>query len=280
MTAHDVVARLRRILAIKQVGHGGTLDPLATGVLPVATGKACRLIRFLPGRKVYVAEILLGMQTTTDDIEGEVLSSGARLPAEEEITRRLAEAAGVQMQVPPAYSAVSVRGERLYDLARKGRLPDEIPARQITVYQVEVLDLTLPVVRTRITCSPGTYIRSLARDLGKRLSCGGCLKSLVREQSGPFYLQDALTLEELSERLSSGTLDEVLLPPQNVLDMASAALDKEEAARLILGQRIERPATGDYVLAVYGDLPVAVCRTISGGRLQPEVVIADGKQID
>ena len=280
MTAHDVVARVRRILAIKQVGHGGTLDPMATGVLPVAAGKACRLIRFLPGRKVYVAEILLGAQTTTDDIEGEVLSSGAPLPPEDEIKSRLSEAAGVQMQVPPDYSAVSVRGERLYDLARKGRLPDEVPARKITVYQVEVLDLTLPVVRARITCSPGTYIRSLARDLGKRLSCGGCLKSLVREQSGPFRLEEALTLEQLSERVSSGSLDEVLLPPQDVLAMATVTLEKEEAARLVLGQRIERPATDDYVLTVYGDLPVAVCRTISGGRLQPEVVIADGKQID
>lgn len=280
MTAHDVVARVRRILAVKQVGHAGTLDPMATGVLPVASGKACRLIRFLPGKKVYVAEILLGTQTTTDDIEGEVLSSGAPLPPEDEITSRLAEAQGVQMQVPPAYSAVSVRGERLYALARKGRLPDEIPAREITVYQVEVLDLTLPVVRARITCSAGTYIRSLARDLGRRLSCGGCLKSLVREQSGPFRLRDALTLEELGQRASSGLLNEVLLPPQKVLDMPTVALEKEDAARLLLGQRIERPATDDYVLAVYGDLPVAVCRTISGGRLKPEVVIADGKQID
>ncbi len=280
ITAHDVVARVRRILKTKQVGHGGTLDPMAVGVLPVGVGKACRLLRFLPSTKVYVAEILLGTDTTTDDIEGEVISSAGVVPAEEDVTRELQSLSGPQMQVPPAFSAIKIQGQRLYSLARQGNAPRDIPARAVTIYKLEILALALPVVRVRVECSAGTYIRSIARDLGKRLSCGGCLQSLVREASGPFHLSEALTLDELKDLTESSSPASALLSPVTVLDMAQVALDNEQASRLLKGQRVRVFAADEYVLVTSGGHPIAVCRTFNEGWLQPEVVIADGDQVD
>jgi len=280
MTAHDVVARVRRILKSKQVGHGGTLDPMATGVLPIATGKACRLFRFLSGAKLYVAEILLGTETTTDDIEGQVTSCTASMPAQATVADELQSMVGSQMQTPPAFSAIKIDGQRLYSLARKGAAPAEIPARPVTIETIEILDLALPVVRARIACSAGTYIRSIARDLGKRLGCGGCLQSLVREASGPFRLSDSVTLDELCGLAETGSLASVIVSPADVLDMQKIDLQKNEASRILKGQRVRVNGADGHVLATSAGFPIAVCRTVSEGWLQPEVVVADGVEVD
>ena len=205
ITSHDVVNKIRRLVGVKQVGHGGTLDPLAEGVLPVAVGSACRLLRFLPQDKTYVAEILLGQQTTTDDIEGDVIrSADASSISTQAIKEALSKFKGEIDQVPPFFSAIHVDGKRLYELARAGNTAVEIKPRKVTIYKLEILRIALPVVQVRVACSSGTYIRSIARDLGDNLGCGGCLHSLVREQAGLFWLDKSLTLEAIAAHGKQG----------------------------------------------------------------------------
>ncbi len=240
LTSHDCVARVRRFLRLKRVGHGGTLDPAATGVLPIALGKATRLLQYMQQDKAYRATIRLGVRTTTDDLEGEVI---ATQPAAELMLEnvkpllRLFE--GTIEQVPPMYSAIQVKGKRLYDLARAGETA-EVPVRTVDVYQIEVLDWRpgeFPEIDVAIACGSGTYIRAIARDLGVSLNTGGVLASLVRTQSSGFDLADSLTLEELETQLQQETFRPV--PPVVALaHLATVTLLAEDARRWCLGQRI------------------------------------------
>lgn len=296
MTAHDVVYAVRKITGIKQVGHAGTLDPAATGVLPVAVGKACRLLRYLASGKTYVAELLLGTATTTDDLEGEVLERNETMPDPRSVEQVLEQFKGPIEQLPPSYSAVHHEGKRLYELARKGIIPEGIATRKVTVHKLEILDMTLPVVQVRIACSAGTYIRSIARDLGTKLSVGGCLKSLLREVAGPFTLDKSVTLEELRVLGSENRLKEVMIEPGSVLDLESVSVDEQLAKKLSYGQAItlemlsnagihdiNRGSQGPepLILRYDGnseDSLLAVCRIVSGTDssdtlLKPEVVI-------
>lgn len=277
MTAHDVVARLRRLLKIKQIGHAGTLDPMATGVLPVAVGKACRLIRFIQSDKTYLAEILLGRATTTDDIEGEDLPTPGVEPKQAAIEQALMSFSGALEQVPPAYSAVHYQGRRLYELARAGSLPEAIPARAVTVRSLEIVELAPPTVTVRITCSSGTYIRAIARDLGDMLGSGGCLSALRREQAGPFRIENALTLEQLAAIVQDGSLFPPLIRPEDALDLPTLILDAGQSLAIRRGQQIASPegvwAGGQAVLALYQSSLIAVCRQSASGSLKPEVVI-------
>ncbi len=278
-TSHDVVARARRLLKIKQIGHAGTLDPAATGVLPLGIGSACRLLRFLPHDKTYVAEILFGRTTSTDDIGGETLSTADEVPRQcDEILAHLDVFRGEIEQVPPMVSAIHVGGERLYKLAREGRAPEVVPSRQVTVYSIEFICYNAPVLCLRIHCSGGTYIRSIARDLGQRLGCGGCLSSLIREQAGRFLLKDAIDIDLFNDLTSTP-----LLRPEDVLTLPAVSLDAEGADRIRKGQRVQAPSTGllaegnrltgdSYVMTLLnGDL-IAICKEESG-ELVPEVVI-------
>ncbi|PWU02674.1 MAG: tRNA pseudouridine(55) synthase TruB [Candidatus Melainabacteria bacterium] len=290
MTSHDVVKRLRKLSGIKQVGHAGTLDPAATGVLPIALGKACRLLRFLTSDKIYLAEILLGKRTTTDDTEGEVLDErpiGEHVPAS--IKAAVTELIGVQDQVPPAYSAIHHDGKRLYELARAGNVPTDVKARRIKVDSIDILAVDLPVIRLRVHCSGGTYIRSIARDLGEKLSCGACLKGLVREQSGPFALAQAQSLEALNDLADADRLAEVVIPPQKVLSLPQVSVDRETAGLLAMGQYLplmslprisERDFNSDKLcLAMLDDSIVAVCSATQDNRLRPEVVLTHAKSL-
>jgi tRNA pseudouridine55 synthase len=286
------VAVVRRLSRIKQVGHGGTLDPLATGVLPVAVGKSCRLLRFLPGRKVYRAEIRLGQRTTTDDIEGETIgetAAPAALPDEAAVIGVLDRFRGRITQVPPLYSAIHVGGKRLYELARAGQAVAEIPERTVEVFSLEVISFASPVLTVRIACSEGTYIRSIARDAGEALGCGACLQALVREQAGPFELAQAYTLAQLQEAADSGRLAQLLVPPQTVLTLAQVELNEEQVSKLKMGQSLvlqsgaadglPAAAADQPVLAISGQTLVAVCRQSADSadqgclRLSPEVVV-------
>src|SRR5262249_42450563 len=210
----------------------------------------------------------------------QVTSCTASMPAQATVADELQSMVGSQMQTPPAFSAIKIDGQRLYSLARKGAAPAEIPARPVTIETIEILDLALPVVRARIACSAGTYIRSIARDLGKRLGCGGCLQSLVREASGPFRLSDSLTLDELCALAETGSLASVIVSPADVLDMQKIDLQKNEASRILKGQRVRVNGADGHVLATSAGFPIAVCRTVSEGWLQPEVVVADGVEVD
>ena len=309
MTAHDVVARVRRITRIKQVGHAGTLDPMATGVLPVAVGKACRLIRFLPGKKTYLAGIRFGRSTTTDDIEGETLSESSAWPAEIDVLALLPQFTGQQKQTPPMYSAIHVGGKRLYQLARAGETADtiEVPEREVFIDSIEFVSYEAPILMVRVICSAGTYIRSIARDLGNKLGCGGCLDSLVREQAGPFQIDQSYTLEQLKISAETEELAARIVAPQLVLPLAGLDLSDEQAKQLRLGQSfltedqflrlspnaplmVDNETNGprmgspqqDHLLALYKGSLLAVCRraTEDGSelvRIKPEVVLAHGE---
>ena len=237
-TSHDCVARVRRLLRLKRVGHGGTLDPAATGVLPIALGKATRLLQFLRQDKAYRATIRLGISTTTDDLEGEVIASrpvaGLSLEA---VTTALQLFQGQIQQVPPSYSAIQIQGKRMYDLARAGEKLD-IPARPVEVFKIEILDWRpeVPELDLAIACGPGTYIRAIARDLGIALQVGGTLAALIRTQSSGFSLTDSLTLAELEQQLAEGFHP---IPPTAALQHLSAmTLPAAVALRWCQGQQV------------------------------------------
>ena len=206
-TSHDCVAKVRRILQTKKVGHGGTLDPRRRRrVLPIAIGKATRLLEYLPAGKAYRAVIRLGIQTTTDDLEGETIYS-TPIPALtiDRIESVLAEFIGEIVQTPPMYSAIQVNGQRLYKLARAGEVI-EVPTRQVTIDRIEILKWTpgdFPEVEIQIACGGGTYIRSIARDLGEKLGTRGVLAFLERNASCGFKLADSITLRRLGTPATS-----------------------------------------------------------------------------
>lgn len=239
-TSHDCVAKVRRLLKIRKVGHGGTLDPLATGVLPIAVGKATRLISYLPHCKAYQAKVRFGIQTATDDLEGEILKtcSASELTLDK-ITPYLPQFLGIIEQIPPQYSAIQRDGQRLYDLARQGKMV-EVPSRRVEIFDMQVLrwqEGEFPELDLSIRCGEGTYIRAIARDLGELLGVGATLARLIRTESGGMELANSITLEELADRVESQ--DFGLTSPQTVLtDLPKILLDAETAQRWCQGQKI------------------------------------------
>ena len=196
-TSHDVVAKLRGICGQKRIGHTGTLDPEATGVLPVCLGSATKLCDMLADRdKEYVAELLLGVETDTQDLTGRVLERRSVEAGREEILAAAESFVGDYMQVPPMYSALKVDGKKLYELARAGKEVERKP-RPVRIYELEILEFRLPVVVFRAVCSKGTYIRTLCSDIGGKLGCGGAMQSLKRTRVGRFSLEAARTLGEI-----------------------------------------------------------------------------------
>lgn len=243
MTSHDCVAKVRRLLKQKRVGHGGTLDPAATGVLPVAIGRATRLLQFLRSDKAYRATVRLGVRTTTDDLEGETLSAQA-VPALalESVKPALPQFIGQLQQIPPAYSAVQVEGRRLYSLARAGE-PIEVQARAVEVYGIEVLDWRsgdFPELDLAIACGPGTYIRAIARDLGEVLGVGGTLAALTRTESCGFTLADSLSFDDLEAQLAAETFTPIA-PLTALQHLPVISLSPELARRWCWGQRVFQP---------------------------------------
>ncbi|HEY9848490.1 MAG TPA: tRNA pseudouridine(55) synthase TruB [Leptolyngbyaceae cyanobacterium] len=240
ITSHDCVSKVRRLLRLKRVGHGGTLDPAATGVLPIALGKATRLLQFLREDKAYQATIRLGVTTTTDDLEGEIITSQPVSELNfEEIKNALKLFEGKIQQVPPNYSAIQVQGKRLYDLARAGE-KIEVSARPVEVYQIEILDWRsgdFPELDVSIACGPGTYIRAIARDLGATLRTGGTLAKLIRTASCGFDLSDSFTFEQLETQLEQLIFNPIS-PPDALSHLAPVTLSPELALKWCQGQRI------------------------------------------
>lgn len=196
-TSQDVVSKLRGVLHEKRVGHGGTLDPMATGVLPVFVGRATRAVEFFEHtEKSYEATLLLGVTTDTQDTTGTVLETRPVTTEEAALRDALARFTGVQQQLPPMYSAVKIGGKKLYELARAGKEIERKP-REITIFSLELLDFTENSARLRVHCSKGTYIRTLCHDIGQALGCGGCMASLRRVQAGAYTLAEAVTLDEI-----------------------------------------------------------------------------------
>lgn len=212
-TSHDVVAKLRGITKQKKIGHTGTLDPDAEGVLPVCLGRATKVCGLLTDKdKVYEAVLLLGISTDTQDISGTVLEEKETLTlTEEEVQDCIQKYIGEYDQLPPMYSALKVGGKKLYELAREG-IEVERKKRKVLIHDIQILEIKLPRVRIRVHCSKGTYIRTLCHDIGKDLGVGGCMESLLRTNVSCFELADSLTLKQIEERVQQHTLDQILLP--------------------------------------------------------------------
>jgi tRNA pseudouridine55 synthase len=235
-TSHDCVAKLRRLLRTKKIGHGGTLDPAATGVLPIAVGRATRLLQYLDPDKAYQATIRLGMQTTTDDLEGEVLH---QTPAShitlEAVQAALPQFIGQIQQIPPHYSAIQVGGQRLYDLARAGQAL-EVPARSVRVDAIELIEWApgeFGHIQVAIACGPGTYIRSIARDLGAALGVGGTLATLLRTRSCGLDLSGAVTFEQVEAETAA-----LINPPLLLRHLPQLVLEADLARRFCQGQKL------------------------------------------
>lgn len=254
-TSFDIVARIRRLTAEKRVGHAGTLDPAAAGVLPVFLGQATRLTDYLHDYpKEYIAVIRFGASTDTFDGEGTVTGGASpdklTLPV---IENALKSFQGVIYQTPPAYSAIKVNGMQSYKLARAGISVPHQP-RQVTIDSIEVLGFELPQLKIKIGCSKGTYIRSLANDLGEALGCGAYLESLLRSAYGPFSLEDSLSLEAVDSACSAGRLESLLYPPDYpLLKWRRQAVDASTALEIGKGHDVNLdgvgPADGGAVAA-------------------------------
>ena len=211
-TSHDVVGKLRGILHERRIGHSGTLDPLATGLLVVFIGRATRAVEFAEAdRKEYIAGLRLGMSTDTQDITGRIISKETDIPDEPEVRIAIERFRGELEQIPPMYSAVKIGGKKLYELARKGERI-ELKPRHITIFGLEITGRSDNDYILDVVCSKGTYIRTLCHDIGAALGCGGCMSSLRRTKSGVFSVDNAYTIAEIQEAADRGEEEKLLLP--------------------------------------------------------------------
>lgn len=232
-TSHDVVAKLRGILKQKKIGHTGTLDPDATGVLPVCLGNGTRLCDMLADKqKEYIAVMQLGIETDTQDLSGTVLKQAAVQCSEEAVREAVLSFQGEYEQLPPMYSALKVNGKKLYELAREGKEIERQP-RTVTIKEIELLSIELPFVEMRVECSKGTYIRTLCHDIGKKLGCGGAMKSLVRTRVGNFVLENAVTLSEIEDMVREGGMMQKIIPVDSVFEALPKAVVKKEFRKWI-----------------------------------------------
>ena len=255
-TSHDVVAKLRGILRMKKIGHTGTLDPDAEGVLPIALGKATRLVEFLTEKeKTYEAVLHLGITTDTQDITGEVLKECEVHCTEENVREVIMSFLGEQMQIPPMYSAFKVAGKKLYDLAREG-IDIEREARPVCFHAIEILECNLPFIRFSVTCSKGTYIRTLCHDIGEKLGCGGCMESLLRTKSGRFTLEESHRLSEVQEAAAEGSVSQWIIGIEDILAEYPRICSTEEGDRLLFNGN---PLKKDMVTEHQADGWVRMC---------------------
>ena len=273
MTSHDVVARLRRILGMKKIGHTGTLDPFATGVLPVALGEGTKAIPFLDeGVKEYRAVMRLGITTDTDDLEGRITLERPLEGIDDALIRETFPLfTGELSQIPPMYSALKRNGVPLYKLARRGEEVEREP-RRLTVYSLVIDRIEFPFVTFTVRCSRGTYVRALARDLGEQLGCGAHLTALRRNASGPFTLADAQTLEQLADQRGAGTLPAGFVSLSAALGhLTPAVLTPEGARRLRCGMLptaddltapLPASAAGCRILFTFDGAVVAVAEAV------------------
>jgi tRNA pseudouridine55 synthase len=274
-TSHDVVAKLRKILKIKQIGHTGTLDPMATGVLPVCVGKATKLIQYLTSSKAYMAYIKLGVETDTYDMEGVILE---QKPVDFDInlTREfLKDFEGEITQTPPIYSAVHYKGKRLYEYARKNIEIKDIPVRQVTVNCIELVNIEEitsenPVLMVAVDCSEGTYIRSIAHDLGEKLGFGACLSGLIRVKAGEFVYENTKTLEEIEANANSGDFGEFLINPTGILPLKILEVEEDLLIKIKNGQSLykEKEFSTEFIQLVFQNKLVGIAK-IEDNKIKP-----------
>ncbi|MCA3574674.1 MAG: tRNA pseudouridine(55) synthase TruB [Aestuariivirga sp.] len=279
MSSTQAVGKVRHLFNAEKAGHGGTLDPLATGLLPIALGEATKTVSYaMDGRKVYSFTARWGEERTTDDLEGEVSATSGRRPSQSEIAQVLPRFTGEILQAPPAFSAIKVDGERAYDLARAGEAVELAP-RPILIEALRLVEAGPDHATFEVTCGKGTYIRSLARDMGRALGTVAHVSSLRRIEVGPFTEAHMISLENLEElshkALGGNAITGALLPIETVLDgIPALAIDEEKARRLRLGQPVllrgaNAPIAEDAVLVTCGGKPVGIGQ-VSEGTLKPK----------
>lgn len=268
MGSTDVVRKTKRLFKAKKNGHAGTLDPFATGVLPVAFGEATKLLPFVTdGKKEYEFIIQWGAESDTDDSEGEIIRRCEKIPSKDEILKVIPEFIGEIIQVPPAYSAIKINGQRAYDLVRKG-IEVNIPPREVEIYALE-FECELPgnQAKFKVTCSKGTYIRTLGKDIARKLGSLGYLQELRRTKCGNFDLRQKILLENLENMVYGEDLEKFLLPIETFLcDITVIAVSEADAAKLKMGQGLSpklydvREAMGKEAVAMFDDKPAAIVR--------------------
>jgi tRNA pseudouridine55 synthase len=278
MTSTEAVARVRRITQAAKVGHGGTLDPLATGVLPIALGEATKTVAYIvDGRKHYRFTARLGEARSTDDTEGEVTAASAQRPGTAAIEEALPGFVGSTLQVPPRFAAIKVDGERAYDLARRGE-PVELAARTVEIEQLTLVERQDPDhVTLELVCGRGTYVRAVVRDLGLQLGCFAHVTALRRLRVGPFRAETSISLDALAQLVADGALPQALVSlPAALREMPALPLTGPQAERLRAGQKIQvatelmtgTPSDDGTVRAMAAGEVIALAR-LQGGQLSP-----------
>ncbi len=241
-TSFDVVAKLRGILKQKKIGHTGTLDPMAEGVLLVCLGNATKMCDLLTEKdKSYTCVMLLGKTTDTEDITGEILSEHDDIPEEETLKNTILSYIGDYQQIPPMYSAIKVNGKKLYELARKGIEIERTP-RPVTIHNIIIEEIKLPRVRFQVSCSKGTYIRSLCRDIGESLGCGAVMEQLIRTEVKDFNIKDSLTLSDIERLRDEGRMMEHVIGTDMLVSDLPVLHIKDSAQKLLLNGNKIRPA--------------------------------------
>lgn len=264
MTSHDVVAVLRRVTKIKQIGHTGTLDPFAEGVLPICIGKATRLIEYLKDDKEYLATVQFGASTNTFDLDGEKTFPSDKKVSKEDVIQDLKAFEGEISQLPPIFSAIKVKGKKLYEYARKGE-EVEIKPRKVVIENIELnnFDEENQQAQILIKCSKGTYIRSIANDLGQNLGCGGYLTKLVRTQAGSFRVENSVQLDGIDVSAN-------LLNPLEILDLPKIAVNNEDLEKIKNGMPIFKTCDkiGNFVILVYNDVEICAVGIADGDKIK------------
>ncbi len=265
-TSHDVVAKLRGILRMKKIGHTGTLDPAAEGVLPVCLGKGTRLCDMLTDKtKTYRAVLLLGQETDTQDTTGTVLAEYPVEVTEEAVREAIYSFLGDYMQIPPMYSALKVNGKKLYELARQGKEVERQP-RPVQILDIQIGQVDLPRVTFSVTCSKGTYIRTLCYDIGRKLGCGGCMESLLRTRVDRFKREDSLTLSQIEKLRDEGRVEEYVVPVEGVfLGLPALVTKPGEGDKLVHNGN---PFTAELAEEMKHEMPD---KSVSGGNLDAEL---------
>ena len=247
-TSHDVVAKLRGITRQKKIGHTGTLDPDAVGVLPVCLGKATKLCDMLTDKdKTYEAVLLLGVSTDTQDITGEVLEEKPTDQLTEDKVRKIIESfVGEYSQIPPMYSALKVNGKKLYELAREGKVVERKP-RQVKIHSIQILEMNLPRVKMEVSCSKGTYIRTLCADIGEKSGCGGCMEKLVRTKVERFKIENSLKLSKIEQLKNEGKLSDAIIPIDEMFSQYRKITVTGESEKAVKNGNFFRPEEPDIL---------------------------------
>ena len=277
ITSFAVVSKIRKLLNIKQVGHAGTLDPIASGVLPVFVSKSTRLIQYIPKTKSYRATMILGIRTNTFDKEGEIISKVSPNTSEEEIISALKTFEGDIDQVPPKFSAIKMNGKKLYEYARKNIDIGEIPSRKVKIDKITFISKENEKVIFDIDCQSGVYVRSIINDLGEKLGCGAMMQELVRTRSANLLLKNSVKLEDLT----SENIKDYFISPRDIIEFPEIILTEQEFEKINFGQYIDKniiARDNDLFKLIYNDKLIGIAYA-KDNLLYPKTVITTGETL-